>query len=296
MLLRQVRNALNACVTSSDESVMEWGREQVQMADLTLNDPTKSLLYTIADKELLSPCTIWNHVHRMISAGNIVDGAVIQFLNRCPLADLHLVVRHYREAVENCLYSADFKLREPGSGPTCPYSHLWLTDKKVAEVVIRELEVTYSKHYGAEWTENSIGTFDFRRVYADLLRITYQLEKTGHTGFVPFDQKWEEVKDWPTKRGVVGPLMIGEFLTPPKYRREVDFEVTDFMPREMRHRLYKDAFHYYNSVMDPSYYGDPLKGRSKIGPVAMLAESVLSAPDDTWDEDLREMVRPYHKG
>lgn len=262
--------------------------------DEALASPEVALLHTVAEKGLLSPETVWIQNHRLVGRHQLVNGALAEVLPLCPDQFLPWVIRSYKEAIEDEYYTISFKNPSPEEKglPLCPYSSFHMRPLKVDQKLISALELIYAAYYGWGHRDERMPTH-MPHMYADLMVITWHLERSSHTGFVPFSQKWEEAKNWPVDRGIVGPQILSCFLTPRQQYISL-LKITDFMSREERQRLYKDALEYYTSTIDRSYFGDHLTTPSKIGPMRLLFDSLMGTAD--WDDDFLEwFIATYNK-
>lgn len=260
--------------------------------ETAMKKPEIMFLHTVAEKGLIHPEKLWNSIHNMIDPRTLIKGELAHLLAVCPMEILPWVIGIYEEAVTETLYHFEGKRASNKDLPRCPNTGLTMLPDRVDVRTMTALETVWNTYYGTPWDDGKMPSH-MPQMYADLLRITWHMERVGQRGFTSFEQKWEEVKNWPKDRGIVGPYIISSFLTPPGYSASF-YEITDYMAPEEQLRLYMEALSYYTSTIDRNYFADPLTTPSKVGPLARLAKEVIKGGGE-WDDDVLEKFYPYYK-
>lgn len=245
------------------------------------------------------PDRVWMDLFRLTQCSHrgmdrLLGGEFSEFLPHVDSSALYQLTEMYDHMIVNARYVnfsdvkfGDFNPDKPGDSDRyqkCEVTGKWTKRPWISKTTVGGLDALWKAYYGYK-REATLDIPLFQYVFAHLLNITLHLEWCGYVLESSFDEKWEQVKNWPDS-GIMGPRIIDAFLVPdhPRYPNGRGTDISNFLPVAWKRRLYTEAWEVYNTKLDPEYHGPLEKSRiRRKGYHAMLAAQVVEKDAELFD-------------
>lgn len=271
------------------------------------SDDTKKLLEYIGQGELVFEEDFWIFIFRMLNGRStsilLTDEKLADFLPTAHLSAIAFVIEEYEHALvwERYVNFSDAKFGNSDL-QKCPITGHDIKPIDVHISVIDALDLVWTENFGQKWVEQRVPRKIplYERMMGRIMRMMLHLEWAGYGTSIHFEVYWKQILEYPREENgypsPFAPSILKEFLTPRLFdsQEQVTLPIYNFLPIEMKRRLYTEAWEFYTTSLDPGHYGDVKI--SKVNPKRLLAELVCKTEADLFDDEFKKPFQECYLG